>query len=74
MSSTLSSGTWPRVVVMILRTGIERLDDGRNLLCLVVADEIELVEHDDIGELDLVDEQIGHRPFILFAQATHRGR
>ena len=51
-----------------LRAGVERFHDGLDLERLIVAHEIELVQHDDVGELDLVNEQVGHRPVIFFAQ------
>ncbi|MEO1086817.1 MAG: GTP-binding protein, partial [Acidobacteriota bacterium] len=31
------------------------------------AREVELVEHDDVGKLDLVDEQVGHRAAVFVA-------
>jgi hypothetical protein len=34
----------------------------------------DLVEHDDIGELDLLDQQVDQRALVAFAGRSRRGR
>ena len=48
--------------------GVERPQYGFDFEGVVAADQVDLVEHDEVGELDLIDQQIGNRALVLFAQ------
>ena len=48
--------------------GVECLDDGLDLKRMLTADEIELVQHDDIGKLNLIDKEVCDRAIVLFTQ------
>ena len=47
---------------------VERLQDGLDLTRLDRSHQIQLVEHDHVGEFDLIDQEIGHRSFVVLAE------
>jgi hypothetical protein len=51
-----------------LRLGIQAFEDGHQFLTFVAADQVDLADQDDVGELDLLDQQVGDRALIFFAQ------
>ncbi|MNS80542.1 hypothetical protein D3C72_1142230 [compost metagenome] len=55
------------------RPGIEPLEDDDQFLTLVAADQVDLAEQNHIGELDLLNQQIGNRTFVFFAKCFSPG-
>lgn len=49
------------------RAWIQRLENCGELVGVLLGDEIELVDHEHIGELDLLDQEIADGAFVLFA-------
>ncbi|MNQ77342.1 hypothetical protein D3C85_922060 [compost metagenome] len=47
------------------RPGVEPFKYGDQLLTLVAADQVDLAEQNHIGELDLLNQQIGNRTFVF---------
>jgi hypothetical protein len=50
------------------RLGIEALENGREFVARLAADEVDLADQQYVGELDLFDQQVGDRAFIFLAQ------
>jgi hypothetical protein len=53
------------------RAGVEPLEDCHQLLPFAAADQVDLADQDDVGEFDLLDQQVGDRTF-LFAKVSPR--
>ncbi len=45
---------------------VEALEDRHQLFTLTGADQVDLAEQDDVGKLDLLDQQVGNRAIIVF--------
>ena len=56
------------------RIGIEGANDRFRQLDLARRRNVDLVQDDDVGELDLLDEQADERALVMLARATGRGR
>ena len=54
-------------------TGVEGRDDCFNLVGLLFVDQVKLVQNDDIGEFDLVDQQVGHGAIVLLTEGFTTG-
>ena len=48
--------------------GVEAAQDGHQLLALGLADQVDLADQDDVSELHLLDQQVGDRALVFFAQ------
>ena len=62
------SGTAQFVVSMMRASAVERADDGARGGTLVRRGDVDLVEDDHVGELDLVDQQLDERALVLVAR------
>ncbi|MNV42150.1 hypothetical protein D3C71_1338120 [compost metagenome] len=47
---------------------VQGAQDGHQALALVGRNQVDLVQHDDVAEFDLLDQQINHRALVLIAQ------
>src|SRR5690606_10211744 len=51
-----------------LSVSIEAAEDGAQFLAFGGSDQVDLADQDDIGEFHLLDQQLGDRTFVLFAE------
>ena len=52
---------------------VECVNDGLDFIGLFVINQVKLVQDDDIGEFDLIDEQISDGAVVLFAEGFTTG-
>ena len=65
------SGSFAEIGLDDLRaSGFRRLMMARARVALLRAGDVDLVEHDDVGELDLLDQQIDQGAVIAIAQRS----
>lgn len=51
-----------------MRARVEAVQNRHQPPALVVADQVDLVEHDHVAELDLLDQQVDHGAPVLITQ------
>ena len=64
----LVQGDLPHAHGLDVGVGVEPAQDGHQLLALGLADQVNLADEDHVGELHLLDQQVGDRAFVLLAQ------